>query len=98
MYIVSPTVLTASGGGQNYRFSAYLALKTAFYSFSRSKQAPVKPLLGASTRLGTLTKYFPDNVLSQIHRIHIHLQTHPPGKGEGIQGSNQRAMGAIEAG
>ena len=39
VFIVSPTVLTAPGREQNSRFSAYLALKTAFYSFSRSKQA-----------------------------------------------------------
>ena len=32
------------------------ASKTAFYSFSGSKQAPIKRLLGPSTRLGTLYK------------------------------------------
>ena len=34
---VSPTVLTALGMEQNGCFSAYLAFKTAFYSFSGSK-------------------------------------------------------------
>ena len=34
---VSPTVLTALGMEQNGCFSAYLALKTALYSFSESK-------------------------------------------------------------
>ena len=37
--LVSPTVLTAPGREQNCCFSTYLALKTAFYSFSGSKQA-----------------------------------------------------------
>lgn len=35
--VVSPTVLTAPGMEQNGCFSAYLALKTALYSFSESK-------------------------------------------------------------
>ena len=33
VHIVSPTVLTAPGRGQNCCFSTYLASKTAFYSF-----------------------------------------------------------------
>ena len=37
--LVSPTVLTTPGREQNRCFSTYLALKTALYSFSRSKQA-----------------------------------------------------------
>ena len=55
---MSPTVLTPPGREQNYGFLAYLALKTALYSFSRSKQALVRRLLGVSTRLETLYKSY----------------------------------------
>ena len=49
-------MLTAPVRGQNCCFSAYLALKTVFYSFSGSKQALIKRLLEPSTWLGTLYK------------------------------------------
>ena len=54
LFIVSPTVLTAPGREQNCCFLTYLALKTAFYSFSGSKQALIKRLSEPSTWLGTL--------------------------------------------
>ena len=54
IYIVSPTVLAAPKGEYDCCFSAYPAFKTAFYSFSRSKQELIKRLLGLSTWLETL--------------------------------------------
>ena len=64
---MSPTLLTAPGRKQNCCFSAYLTSKTAFYSFSGSKQALIKRLSEPSTWLETLK--FPYSPLSISFQI-----------------------------